>query len=271
MIKLPLSTSKQSALAVATNVARRAGKVALERFNKEKKVSFKGRANVVTDVDIKAETAVLTVLKKEYPDFNILSEESEPIKTSSSYSWIVDPVDGTRNYASNVPHYCVVVALALEGEIILGITYDPVRDELFHAEKGKGAHLNGTRISVSPKKTLEQCLLGFDMGYVDKKALTALSMVQGLWGNLQGMRVMGSSALGLAYAACGRFDLYFHHHLYPWDIASGLLLVNEAGGVVLDKKGEISNLQSVSVIASSHHLLDLFLKATNRTEWRLST
>jgi myo-inositol-1(or 4)-monophosphatase len=121
---------------------------------------------------------------------------------------------------------------------------------------------------VSQHKELADCLLGVDMGYVDEKAVVALKLVQGLWGRFQGMRTMGSSALGLAYVAAGRLDLYIHHHLYPWDIASGLLLVAEAGGLVMDKHGDPATLESQSIIASSPLLVKEFLQVTEGSEWR---
>ena len=267
-LAMPDSTSGESALVVATEAARRAGEVILGRFHSQLEISFKGRANVVTDVDLLAESAVLQHLRDEYPDFGILSEESEPVVTGSPYTWVIDPLDGTRNYASGIPHVAVVVALAHNGEVILGVTYDPVREELFTAEKGKGAYLNDDPISVSPRREIPECLLGFDMGYVDEKAVMALDMVKALWPGLQSIRIMGSSALGLAYAACGRVDVYFHHHLFPWDIASGLLLVSEASGSVLDRHGDLASLESQSVIASSPHLLGRFLEATEGLQWR---
>jgi len=265
----PISASGRSAFTVAVEAARRAGEVILSRFHTYKEVSFKGgRANVVTDVDLLAERAVLSLLQKEYPDFGILSEESEPVATGSSYTWVIDPLDGTRNYASSIPHFAVVVALARDGEIILGVTHDPVRNETFTAEKGKGAYLNDESISVSQKVEIPQCLLGFDMGYSDEKAMRALDLVKALWPGMQSIRLMGSSALGLAYAACGRLDIYFHHHLAPWDLASGLLLVSEAGGNTVDRHGNLATLESDSIIASSPHLVDRFLAATEGLEWR---
>ena len=267
-LAMPDSTSGKTALAVATEAARRAGEVIVGRFHSEKEVSFKGRANVVTDVDLLAESAALQLLREEYPDFGILSEESEPVVTGSAYTWVIDPLDGTRNYASGIPHVAVVVGLARDGEVVLGVTYDPIREELFTAEKGNGAYLNGDPISVSQSREIPQCLLGFDMGYVDEKAVMALDMVKALWPGVQSIRIMGSSALGLAYAACGRLDIYFHHHLYPWDIASGLLLVSEASGSVLDRHGDPASLESQSVIASSPHLLGQFLEATEGLQWR---
>ena len=253
---------------MALEATRRAGEIIVGRFHTYKEINFKGRANVVTDVDMLAEKAALQLLRDEYPTFGILSEESEPIVTGSKYTWVLDPLDGTRNYASEIPHFAVAVALAREGEVVLGVTYDPIRDEVFTAEKGKGASLNGSPISVSPREEIPQCLLGFDMGYVDEKAVLALDMVKALWPGMQSIRIMGSGALGLAYAACGRLDIYFHHRLYPWDIASGLLLVSEAGGIVVDRHGHPTTFERESVIASSPHLVDQFLAATEGLEWR---
>ena len=265
---IPDSRSGKSAHTVAIEAARRAGQVILDRFHTYKEVSFKGRANLVTDVDLLAEKAALELLRDEYPDFGILSEESEPIVTGSSYGCVLDPLDGTRNYASGIPHFAVVVALTRDRQVVLGVTYDPVRGELFTAEMGKGAYLNDVPIAVSSKQEIPECLLGFDMGYIDEKAVMALDMMKALWPGMQSIRVMGSSALGLAYAACGRVDIYFHHHLAPWDIASGLLLVSEAGGKVVDRHGDPATIDRESVIASSHHLVSRFLAATEGLEWR---
>lgn len=267
-LAIPPSAGGRKALEVACEAARGAGEVILGRFHGEKEISFKGRANVVTDVDLLAEKAALQVLRGEYPDFGILSEESEPVRTESSYTWVVDPLDGTRNYASGIPHVSVVVALERNGEVVLGVTYDPIREELFSAEKGQGAYLNDDRIHVSQRQALPECLLGFDMGYIGERAVTALDMIKTLWPDLQGIRIMGSGALGLAYAACGRMDIYFHHRLYPWDVASGLLLMKEAGGLIVDRHGNEAKLESESVVASSPHLVKEFLAATEGSDWR---
>jgi myo-inositol-1(or 4)-monophosphatase len=231
---------------------------------------FKGRADIVTDVDLAAEREILGLLRSEYPRFGILSEESAPIESESGspYSWVIDPLDGTRNYANGIPHFCVVVALAQGEEMVLGVTYDPMREELFTAQAGQGAFLNGNAIAVSKQQEMGQCLLGFDLGYVDEKAGLALDMMRSLWPGFQSMRLMGSSALGLAYAAAGRVDLYFHHALAPWDVASGLLLVREAGGEVVDRQGRRALLHTPSVIAASPHLIDRFLGATDGMAWR---
>jgi len=255
-------------LAVALDAALRAGEVIKDRFDTRKEISFKGPSNPVTDVDLLAEKAAVGFLREEYPDFGVLSEESEPIVTGSPYRWIIDPLDGTRNYVFGIPHVAVVVALAREGEVVIGVTYDPIRGEIFTAEKGKGAHLNANPISVSSKEKMDETLMGMEMGSTDEHALSALEVVRTLWKGTQGMRLMGSAALGLAYAACGRVDLYFQRRLSAWDLASGLLLVSEAGGKVVDRLGEPATLESTSVVASSPGLVNTFLDATVGLEWR---
>ena len=253
---------------VATDAARRAGKVLRDRLPTSKEISFKGRNDIVTDVDLAAEKAVLDLLREEYPSFGILSEESEPIASTSPYTWVVDPLDGTRNYASGIGHFCTVVALSYGNDPVLGITYDPLREELYSAEVGMGAFVNGKRLSVSENRELSQSLLCCDMGYVDEKAGQAIDLIRYLWPGMLSIRLMGSSALGVAYAAAGRVDLYFHHSLSPWDIAAGLVLVPEAGGIVVDKWGQPANLRTPSVIASSSQLVERFLDATEGLAWR---
>jgi myo-inositol-1(or 4)-monophosphatase len=265
---LPTSLSGRTALEVCVDAARQAGALVRSRFLTEKEVSFKGRADIVTDVDLASEKIILGILTSEFPQFSILAEESEPVTNDSAYTWVVDPIDGTRNFAEGIPHFCLVVALAKGNQMAVGVTFDPLKDEMFTAEQGKGAFLNGERIKVSERQEVPDSILGFDLGYVDQKAGLALDMIRSLWPNIQGMRLMGSSALGLAYAACGRLDIYFHHHLSPWDIASGLLLVQESGGNVVDKQGEAANLFTPSIIASSPQLIERFLLATDSLEWR---
>lgn len=264
----PLSRTGSSPLDVAQQAARLAGQVIRDRFSTAKDIRFKGRADIVTDVDYAAEKAVLDLLRDEFPAFGILSEESPPVESDSGYTWVVDPIDGTRNYAMGVPHFCTVVALAQGTRVVLGVTHDPVRDESFVAQAGAGARINGEPMSVSATPEVLQASLCFDMGYVDEKAGLALDMLRHIWPNVQSFRLMGSAALGIAYAAAGRVDLYFHHSLSPWDIASGLLLVEEAGGVVVDRQGSAADLRTSSIIASNPVLLENFLKVTDGQAWR---
>ena len=265
---IPDSSSGRPAREVALEAARLAGGIIKDRFQTTKDIRFKGRADIVTDVDLAVEKAVLELLRGEYPDFGVLAEESEPIETDSPYTWVVDPVDGTRNYAIGIPHFCTVVALSRGNEVVLGVTYDPISDELFVAQQGQGASVNGEPISVSEKQEMEESLLGFDLGYVDEQAGLGLDLVRSLWPGIQGFRLMGSAALGMAYAAAGRVDLYFHHSLSPWDVASGILIAQEAGGIVVDRQGNPANLRTPSVIVASPRLIDRFLHATEGLEWR---
>ena len=265
---IPLSTSGHTALDVSIKVAKEGGNIIRDRFLTEKKISFKGRSDIVTDVDVEVENLVLGKLKYEYPDFSVLAEESAPIQTNSEYTWVIDPIDGTRNYAEGIPHFCILVALAKGSDVELGITYDPITEELFTAQKGMGAFLNGGPISVTNKEEISECLLGFDLGYVDQKAGTALDMIRSLWPGFQSMRLMGSAGLGMAYASAGRLDLYFHHSLSPWDMAAGLILAREAGGAVVDRQGNPANLFTPSVIVSSPRTIQNFLVNTDGMEWR---
>ena len=253
---------------MALRVAEEAGGLLLERFHTEKEVSFKGRADLVTDVDKLVENRIIEALSSEFPEAGFLAEESEPVSGSSELTWIIDPLDGTRNYVLGIPFFSQVIALSRGDDVLLGLTYDPVRREMFHAVDGQGAFLNGSPISVSPKGRLEDALLSYDLGYVDETAARAIELVLHLWPNIQGTRMMGSAALGLAYAACGRVDMYFHHNLSPWDVASGLLLVKEAGGVTTDKRANPSTLYTEGIIASGAELHANFLRATEGLPWR---
>jgi myo-inositol-1(or 4)-monophosphatase len=253
---------------VALRVAEEAGQTLMTRLHGEKQVSFKGRANLVSDVDKLVEHQVIEELHREFPHDGFLAEESEAVPTTSGYTWVIDPLDGTRNYVLEIPFFCVVIALAKEGDVLMGLTYDPVRREMFQAVKGGGAFLNGSPINVSSKAELEDALLSYDLGYVDEKAARAIELVLHLWPNIQGTRMMGSAALGLAYAACGRVDMYFHHNLAPWDLATGLILVPEAGGVITDKYASPASLRSESIIASGSGLHAQFLRATEGLPWR---
>ena len=265
---IPASHSGRSALEITTLAARISGKIIKDRYHTVKDVQLKGRADIVTDVDLAAETAILELLLAEYPNFGIVAEESEPIPSDTPYRWIVDPLDGTRNYAVGIPLFCTVIALAKGDDVILGTIFNSLTDEMFTAELGKGAYVNGDPISVSDKQEIQEALISFDLGQVDENAGLGLDLVRSLWPRIQGLRLLGSAALGLAYAASGRIDLYFHHHLSPWDIATGILLVHEAGGIVVDRQGRPADLSSTSVIASSPRLIDRFLLATEGSEWR---
>ena len=267
-MNIPKSTSGRSALDIAQEAALRAGQILVERFQGEKKITQKGRGNIVTDIDMLVEKETISLLQREFPDFGILGEETAGVRADEGYVWIIDPLDGTRNYASGVPFFSLVIALAHDGDVILGINYDPIRQEMFLAQKGKGAFLNGEPITPSQKSTVQECILGFDLGYNNERALNALKLLQSLWPGMQTIRVMGSAALGISYAAAGRIDLYFHHQLEPWDIAAGILLVKEAGGVITNRHGAPISPYGDGLIACNAVLHAEFLRLTEGLAWR---
>ncbi|HIN38463.1 MAG TPA: inositol monophosphatase [Dehalococcoidia bacterium] len=264
----PVSKNGRGAMDVALEAARAAGTIIRDRFSSEHEVHFKGRSDIVTDVDLAAEKTILDLLTGEFPEFSILAEESKPVGGDSPYKWVVDPLDGTRNYAHRIPHFCTIIALAKDDHIIAGVTYDPVREEMFTAEEGKGAFLNGAPIKASETTELSRSLLCCDLGYVDEKAGYALDLIRSLWPDMYSVRFMGSSGLGLAYAAAGRVDLYFHHSLMPWDLATGLVLAQEAGAKVVDRQGNQGALFTPSVIVSNPLLVEEFLRTTDGQPWR---
>ena len=266
--QLPLSTSGRSAMDVALEAARLAGGMIRDRFNSTLQVSFKGRNDIVTDVDVAVEKAVLELVHREFPGFGILAEESQPVTTGSHYKWVVDPIDGTRNFVMGIPHFCTIVSLSKGDYPVLGVTYDPMVDELFSAERGKGAFLNGERISVSERPAVSEALLCCDLGQVNEKAGLAIDMIRSIWPDLLSLRLLGSAGLGVAYAAAGRVDMYFHNSLSPWDIVAGLVQVSEAGGQIVDRQGKPANLQTSGIIAANPALIADFLRQTDGLPWR---
>ena len=268
MRTIPMSVSKRSALAVARDVALSAGETLVERFHKVKQVSFKGRGNIVTDVDTETEAQIFEMLGREFPDIPLLGEESPGVLPDSGYVWIVDPLDGTRNYASGIPFFSLVIGLVLDGEVLVGVNYDPMRREMFYAERGKGAFLNDGPIHVSERTSIEDSILGMDLSYNNQGAVNGLNVVLSIWPGMQTARIMGSAALGISYAAAGRTDLYFHHQLEAWDQVAGILLVEEAGGVVTDRTGKRAGLRSDGIIASNAVLHAEFAQKTQGMAWR---
>lgn len=272
-MNIPVGVSGRTALEVAREAAKKAGEFARERFDRSKRIAFKRPGDVVTNVDTEAESMIFDLLGQEFPDHTLVGEESAgSAGVDRGCVWIVDPVDGTRNYAFGIPIYSTVVGLAIDGEVVVGVNYDPERDDLFEAERGGGAYLNGRRIRVSEKAALRDCIIGFDLPYDDIGARHEFEMfAEAVWPNMGTARALGSSALGISYAAAGRTDLYFQHRLQPWDQVAGMLLVEEAGGVITDRTGRRATLSSDGIIASSARLHAEFLRLTEGAAWRRPT
>ena len=269
MQSLPRSTSGRSAADIAGDLVLEAGKVLLDRFRTAKEVTEKGRGNIVTDVDRQVEELILGGLKKEYPELSILAEESGRSGKESEYTWLVDPLDGTKNYASGVPIFSVTLALARGDEILLGFTYDPSRKELFRAEKGGGAFVNDAPMAVSRRSTIQASVIGLDMGYDDEMGHYVLALLAALWPGVQAIRILGSAALGLAYAAAGRIDIYVHHLLSPWDISAGILMSQEAGAAVTNRDSQpVRVSHDRSIIVANPTLHADFLRRTEGLKWR---
>jgi len=232
--------------------ALKSGEILLKNRGKVKKVGYKGRVHLVTEVDFYSERAILKILKKKFPDFGILTEESEPEKKDSEYKWIIDPLDGTTNYFHDFPSYCVSIALEKNNEIILGVIYNPLFNELFVAEKGKGAFLKRKRISVSKTNKLSKSLLATGFPYdIRETDVDNLDHFANFAKKAQAIRRAGSAALDLCYLAMGRFDGFWELQLSPWDTAAGSLLVKEAGGKVTDFKGSKYSIYKKEILASN--------------------
>jgi fructose-1,6-bisphosphatase/inositol monophosphatase family enzyme len=246
---LPIGVSGRPALEIARRSAEEAGRLALASFRTSQPVTVKGRGNVVTATDLEMEACLRDALAREFPAHGLLAEETAATAALEGWVWVVDPLDGSRNYVSGIPFFCVNIALCFDGEPLLALTYDPIHDEGFHAERGHGAWLNDQRICVSTKPSVQESVFAIDLGYDDARAAAALAVASRLFPGVQSVRIPGSAALGLAYAACGRYDLFVHHYLFPWDLAAGMLLVTEGGGVITDRDGRPVSVMSKVIVA----------------------
>lgn len=262
-----LSRSGKTVFEVAQLACQQAGEILLSYFHNLKGMKYKGKRDIQTEADLASEKAITDILTSEFPQDGIVSEESAAREGFSGYNWVVDPLDGTNNFYYGLPYFAVNIALARGDDVLLGLTYAPVQKEMFRAEEGKGAFLNDVPIHVSAAEKLKNCLVSFDMGYSEEQGQGMLEIAKQLWPEVHSIRLLGSGALGLAYAACGRVGLYFHRYLFPWDVASGILLVREAGGVVEAWGRQPIKLDSGSVVAASSALSEQFHEILSRIQY----
>ncbi len=252
-------------LTMAVRAARAAGTVISRATDHvaDLTIESKQRNDFVSEVDRQAEHAIIDILKRAYPDHHFLGEESGDTGSElSEYRWIIDPLDGTTNFLHGLPHYAVSIALEYQGRLELGVIYNPSNQELFTAERGGGAFLNNRRIRVAGLRSLEGALLGTGFPFrADQDVERYLKTFRALHGPLSGIRRAGSAALDLAYVASGRLDGFWEFGLLPWDMAAGILMVREAGGIVIDFSGKEEFMTSGNVIAANPKITHAMLKA----------
>ena len=238
--------------------AEKAGKMLIRDFGEveQLQVSRKGPADFVSTADLKAEKAVKAELQRARPEFGFLMEESGASEgRDKSCRWIVDPLDGTTNFLHGLPHWAVSIALEREGEIVAAVVYEPVRDEMFWAEKGQGCFLNSQRLRVSERRRLEDSLVATGIPFKGRGDHPSFLREQtAVMAEVAGIRRFGSAALDLAYVAAGRYEGFWESGLSPWDIAAGILLVSEAGGFVTEIGGGRNPLYGPTLLAANSHL-----------------
>ncbi len=249
-----------SMLDFAIDVSKRAGKKLLGRFEKlgRSDISFKGKRNLVTVADNESEEFIVAEIRRSFPEHTILAEERTKDREETGYRWIIDPLDGTINYAHGHPFFCVAMALLREGEVVLGVVHAPLLGETYHAELGKGAFLGGRKLSVSDSDELINSLLATGFAYVREETMSNnLANFSRLSLKARGVRRYGSAAIDLAYVAAGRLDGFWELYLAPWDVAAGSLLVTEAGGKVTDIAGGDDYIYGQNIVASNGCIHDI--------------
>lgn len=257
-----------SRLQLAIESAHKAGEILLGFYEKNVRIERKGRIDLVTEADIASEKAVIDLIRQNMPADLILSEESNPTldKISEAGMWVIDPLDGTTNFAHGFPWFCISIAYVERGEPVLGVIYLPIQKELFYAIRGCGAWLNGRKIAVSTASELSNALLATGFPYdIQKQAKRVLSAFGAVITNVQGIRRAGAAAIDLAYVACGRLDGFWEINLKPWDTAAGILLLTEAGGMVSDFKGNDYSIFYPELLATNTKLHELMIKTLNET------
>jgi len=248
-------------LNIAVRAARSAGNIIMRYADHVDSlaVTTKARNDFVTDVDKMAEQEIISILKRSYPEHSILAEESGLQGGDAEYQWVIDPLDGTTNFVRGFPQFAVSIAFKHKGRLDQAVVYDPVRQELFTASKGAGAQLNNRRLRVTKQKELEGALIGTGFPFRQQEYLDAyLQMFKALFPDTAGIRRAGAASLDLAYVAAGRLDGFWEFGLSEWDMAAGVLLIKEAGGITTDFRGNDSYLQNGNIIAGTpkiHHAI----------------
>jgi myo-inositol-1(or 4)-monophosphatase len=252
---------------LAISSAMEAGKILRENIGKitADDIEDKRPFDYVTEIDRACEQLIIDSIHQHFPGHEILAEESGQTQHSHSYRWIIDPLDGTTNFIHGIPHSSISIALQQEDEIILGVVYDPYRNELFFAERGGGAYCNNQRIYVSKQEKINNCLIATGFPFKSRYLLDRYwQVLSEIFMNVSGIRRTGSAALDLAYVACGRFDGFWELKLSPWDIAAGSIIIQEAGGTITDCEGSDKHTWVGDVIATNGRIHDFILSIVQK-------
>ena len=241
----------------AENAARAAGKLLSENFQRRQRVKSVAAHDIKLEIDVQAQELIGKLLLEEFPAHALYGEEGIAGDQSSDHQWVVDPLDGTVNYFYGIPHFCVSIALRLREEIIVGVIYDPIRDEMWTGQKGEVSKLNRSPIHVSDRAELAEAVISIGLAKTGETINTNFRLIQQMIHSVRKCRVLGSAALDLAYVACGRFDAYIETGISLWEIAAGCLLVESAGGTVDLRPRE--NMEDKYSIVASNGLIDLKL------------
>ena len=253
---------KENLLRFTSRLALQAGAVLRQYQNRDFNISKKGPIDLVTEADLEVEKLVVSKILERFPDHSVLAEETGMQQLhlgNSKFVWIVDPLDGTTNFAHRYPFFCISIALEVDGELELGVVYDPMAMDLFSAQKHNGAHLNGKQISVSPETALSESLLSTGFPTDHQNILGNLRLFQDFMLASRAVRRNGSAALDLCYVAAGRLDGFWELSLHPWDVAAGALIVQEAGGTVSRFDGSLLQLRIPEIVASNEGIHDQML------------
>lgn len=235
--------AQQAAAMAATRMREGFGHSAVSRTKSER--------SVVTEVDEAIERDVTALIREAFPGHAILAEEDAANVRADGWMWVIDPLDGTKNFSRGIPHFCFSIALCFDSEPVVGLIQQPLLDEQYLAVRGRGLSLNGTPAGVTNVATVADAVISIDLGFDAERGSAQLAIAQRTWPNVQGIRTMSSAALGLAYVAVGRWDLYLHASLEPWDSAAGILLIREGGGLVTTPAGEPATIFSPAVAAGT--------------------
>ena len=255
---------RSALLNVMMGAARKAARSLVRDYGEveQLQVSMKGPADYVSSADIRAEKTLRAELKKARPGYGFLLEEGGEIAgDDKSHRWIIDPIDGTTNFLHGIPNFCISIGLERDGEMFAGVVYQPLGDEMFHAEKGAGAFLNERRLRVSARRKMEETVIATGIPFHGRPGHKVfLKELETMMANVAGIRRFGSAALDLAYVAAGRCDGYWEAGIKPWDIAAGIVLVREAGGYATDYDGGGKMLETGEIVAANDHLHQPLLK-----------